>query len=363
MRQVGGQPPPPPVGDVAGGNSRSRAAPPEGEGLPSGHAALGSSRDSPALRVVGSEAARQTYFGKASTGSGPNGQPGVGDNTDPPPDTEEEDVDSSDDEEATGNEKARSGSSAAPTPSEWCTETWNGLVRRESDQKFTSAYARRSTRRWGGSSGSSTFAPPNQDPCLLAAFTKYQKNQKDLADFVGYSTASAGAIGHAVLQSQAAAEEAMGILKKWAKDDPQWTQFYETWEERVIKPVKDAAAIAAAQFRKCVDTTRSHVAKNAHIALQPILKTIVPTPEFFFGNQAKTLTVAMQSALMEQQMAQATSAPRPPQRHYQRQPTETSASSSSGSSYARSRSRGGGYASKSKGKYPSRGGGGKKKPS
>ena len=87
------------------------------------------------------------------------------------------------------------------------------------------------------------------------------------------------------------------------------------------------------------------------------------TGSVYFGNPAKTLSVAMQLALIEQQMAQPTSAPHPPQRQYQRQAADTAPASSSGSSYSRSCNRGGGYASKSKGKYPSRGGGGKKKSS
>ena len=73
-RQVGVQPTPPLTsGDVAGGASQSRAAPPEGGGLPSGDTAIGSSRDRPALRVVGSEAARQRPWKRRSGNRAPMG--------------------------------------------------------------------------------------------------------------------------------------------------------------------------------------------------------------------------------------------------------------------------------------------------
>ena len=99
MRQAGVQPTPPLAsGDVAGGANRSCAAPPEGEGLPSGDTAFGSSRDRPALRVVGSEAARQASLEEMLWGSSPNGPPGDGDGFDLAPGTKEGDEDTSYDE-------------------------------------------------------------------------------------------------------------------------------------------------------------------------------------------------------------------------------------------------------------------------
>ena len=206
---------------------------------------------------------------------------------------------------------------------------WSSLVQLPTVPAPRPAATRRFIRQWGGDPGLSPFSLPKPDPCLFTAFSAYAATSKPWTDFASSSISSSGAAGHAVASAAVAAEVVVTAFRQHASD-PQWASFFTPLADKIEKeistPLYQASSILASSFRRGVDVVRQQVVRSASPAVQPALKSIPSSSEFFFGNPVDVLSASMSYAIMEAQLAAPPAASRRAQQP-NRNPADPSSSS------------------------------------
>ena len=171
------------------------------------------------------------------------------------------------------------------------------------------AAARRRIKKWSGGE-SSPFSLPRPDLCLFDSFDAYRKSSKASWDSASAIASASGAAGHAVLTAASGLASIRAFLESHITDadsEAYWRPLIDGLSH-CAAPLDDAASILASSFNRGITAVRKGVVAASPASIRPLLESLPPKDDYFFGNPQQALTSAVHLQSLSAQLAQATAA-------------------------------------------------------